>query len=393
MKNHLILILAIAMLFQCQQKAKKDKQAIEIQNPTTSTDMKIVTSAYGTTKNGEQINAFLLSNENNIEIEIIEYGAIIAGIKVPDKDGHIDDISLGYDDIAGWENDPYYFGATIGRVANRTGGASFKLEGKRYDLAPNTLPDFGNNHLHGGVVPFNKVVWKGSEFQNENEVGVILEYTSKDGEEGYPGNLSCQVIYSLNNKGELKIEYKATTDKTTLVNMTHHSYFNLEGAGNGTILDQQIHINADKYTVADDDLIPTGEIAKLVGLPIDFAVKRTIGSRMHAMSKKKFTGYDLNYVLNHTAQGALDFAGRAVDLKNGRILEVFTTQPCMHFYTSNFLEGKPGKEGKSYDKYGAFCFEPQGYPDAANKSQFSSIVLKPGEEYKQTIVYKFFTQK
>ncbi len=394
LRNMIIPIIAIVILFQCQQKAdKKSGQDKISQNPKTGNDMKITKSIYGTTESGEQINTFSLTNGNNVEIKIIEYGAIVSGIKVPDRTGRIDDITLGYDDLEGWENDPYYFGATVGRVANRTGGASFTLDGITYDLAPNTLPDFGKNHLHGGVIPFNKVVWKGSEFQNEREVGVVLEYFSKDGEEGYPGNLTCQVIYSLNHKNELKILYKATTDKTTIVNMTHHSYFNLAGAGNGTILDQQVQINADRYTPADEDLIPTGEIAIVKGLPIDFLKEQTIGARMKKMEKKKFTGYDLNYVLNQANNESLVYAGKAVDPKNGRVLEVFTTQPCMHFYTSNFLEGKPGKNGQNYEKYGAFCFEPQGYPDAANKPQFSSIVLKPGEEYIQTIVYKFSIQK
>ena len=387
------LVFGLLLISQCQNPKKKNELSGNDKKPEISNTMRITKSDYGISSDGEQVSSFLLTNENKVEIEIIEFGAIVKGIKTPDKYERIDDITLGYDDLASWESDSYYFGATIGRVANRTGGANFTLNEKNYELAPNTLPDFGKNHLHGGIKSFNKVVWKGSEFQNDKEVGVILKYTSADGEEGYPGNLDCEVIYSLNRKNELKIVYKATTDKATIVNMTHHSYFNLEGAGNGTILDQQIQINADKYTVADDDLIPTGEIAEVKGLPIDFTENRAVGSRMDEMQEKKFTGYDLNYVLNHAKQGALDYAGKAVDLNNGRVLEVFTTQPCMHFYTSNFLEGKSGKQEKKYLQYGAFCFEPQGYPDAANKSQFNSIVLNPDEEYQQTIVYKFSTQK
>ncbi len=389
--NTLVLVLAISTLLQCQQKSNNKQSNID--KPILKSDtMKVLKSAYGTTKNGEQINSFRITNNNNIEINIIEYGAIVASINCPDKDGIIDDIVLGYDNLEAWENDPYYFGATIGRVANRTGGASFTLEGKTYDLVPNTLPDFGKNHLHGGTKPFNKVAWKGSGFKNENEVGVILEYLSKDGEEGYPGNLKCEVIYSLNNKNELKIKYRATTDKTTIVNMTHHSYFNLEGAGNGTVFDQEIQINANQFTAADDDLIPTGKIEDVSGLPIDFTTPQAIGSRMEQMSQKKFKGYDLNYVLNHSKKDTLEYAGKAIDLKNGRVLEVFTTQPCMHFYTGNFLEGKVGKNKKEYIQYGAFCFEPQGYPDAINKPQFNSIVIRPTEKYEQTIVYKFSTQ-
>ncbi len=348
---------------------------------------------FGKMPDGKQIYVYKIENRNGVTAEIINYGAILVTLNVPDKNGKMDDIVLGYDNLREYVNDPYYFGATVGRVANRTGGARFELKGKTYNLAPNTLPDFGKNHLHGGVKPFSKVVWEGKEFQKGDEIGVVFKYLSKDGEEGYPGNVNCQVTYSINNKNELKIEYHATTDQTTIVNMTHHSYFNLQGAGNNSVLDQQIQINANKYTVADDDLIPTGEIADVDGLPIDFKSSHTIGSRMHQMQEKKFTGYDLNYVLNHSAQSALDFAGKAFDQRSGRLLEVFTTQPCMHFYTANFLEGKPGKNGKKYLKYGAFCFEPQGYPDAVNKPQFDSIVLNPEEEYNQTIVYKFSTPK
>jgi len=263
------------------------------------------------------------------------------------------------------------------------------IGGKDYKLAPNTLPDFGNNSLHGGAKGFNKVIWKGQEFKNKKEVGVVLTYLSKDGEEGYPGNVLCEVTYTLNNDGELGINMTATTDKTTFVNLTHHSYFNLSGAGSGDILDTKIKINADNYTPADDDLIPTGEIAEVKNLPVDFSTSRTIASQINDMQKAKFKGYDLNYILNRSEKGILIFAGEALDTESGRKLEVFTTQPCMHFYTSNFLEGKTGKNGKAYNQYGAFCFEPQGYPDAPNKPQFESVELNPGEKYSQTIIYKF----
>ena len=240
---------------------------------------------------------------------------------------------------------------------------------------------------------FNKVLWKGEEFKSSDEVGVILKYLSKDKEEGYPGNLNCSVTYSLNNKNELKIIFEAETDTKTLVNMTHHSYFNLAGAGNGTVLDQIVSIKADKYTVADDDLIPTCDILPVEGTAVDFLNERPIGSRIDEMQMKKYKGYDLNYIINHSKSGALDLAAIAKDKESGRVLEVFSTQPCMHFYTSNFLEGKPGKGGKNYDKYGAFCFEPQGYPNAPNCKNFDSIELKPSEKYEQTIIYKFFVEK
>lgn len=390
MYQPIIMVAAWAMLLQCNQP---DKTNTKKKNNTTLSTMKVTKLVYGTTKKGEQVHSFTLVNKHNTEVKIIEFGAIVASIKTDDNKGKTDDIVLGYDTVEEWENDPYYFGATIGRVANRTSNASFTLENKTYNLAANTLPDFGNNHLHGGKNPFSKVVWKGTEYNNAEEVGVVLTYLSTDGEEGYPGNLTCEVTYSLNNQGELKITYKATTDKTTLVNLTHHSYFNLNGAGNKNIFEHLVQINADNYTPADSDLIPTGEVATVQGLPIDFTSPTQIGDRIMQMKQDKFTGYDLNYVLNNNTKQNLTYAGKAISLKTGRVLEVFTTQPCMHFYTSNFLSGKTGKNGAAYAQYGAFCFEPQGYPDAANKPQFTSIELAPGNEYNQTIIYKFSTQK
>ena len=351
--------------------------------------MEIIKKEFGKTEDGKSVYSFTLENSNGMKVEILEFGALVVGIHVPDKNGNMADVTLGYDDLAGYQNDPYYFGATIGRVANRTSGASFSIDGQTHKLAPNTLPDFGYNHLHGGAKGFNKVLWKGEVIENEDAIGIQLTYLSPDGEEGYPGHVTAVVTYTLNDDGELGVLMEATTDKTTFVNLTHHSYFNLAGAGSGDVLETEIMINADNYTPADDDLIPTGEVAAVKALPVDFLNSRTISSRMDKMQMAKFKGYDLNYVVNHKEKGAMDFAAKAIDPASGRQMEVFTTQPCIHFYTSNFLEGKPGKEGKAYNQYGAFCFEPQGYPDAANKPQFESVELKPGENYKQTIIYKF----
>ncbi|SFK71110.1 aldose 1-epimerase [Porphyromonadaceae bacterium KH3CP3RA] len=362
-------------------------------NQQIKTDNMVLTKKiFGIAQNGEEVHSFLLKNKHGVEIEIIEFGAIVKSIIVPDTRHELKDIVLGYDDLKGYEDDGYYFGATIGRVANRIGNASIAVGGMTYPLAKNTLPDFGPNHLHGGVKGFNKVVWKGEGFSNESGTGVKLSYLSRDGEEGYPGNLSCQVVYTLSNDSELKIRYLSKTDETTVVNFTHHSYFNLAGEGNGTILEQQVMINANKYTVADDDLIPTGEIVDVANLPVDFRTPRTIGSRFEKMKMAKFQGYDLNYVIDHNEDLNPVLAAVATDPKSGRILEVYTTQPCMHFYTSNFLTGKPGKGGKAYLQNGAFCFEPQGYPDAPNKPNFESIELQPGEKYDETIIYKFLTK-
>ena len=394
MRNTIIIFLQLLipfLFFSCENNSNKSNQDNQKSEIKKTVNVEIEKKIFGKTQDNENVYAFTLKNSNGMEIEIIEFGAIVSSIKTPDKNGKFADVVLGYDNLDGYINDPYYFGATIGRVANRTAGATFSIDGNTYKLAPNTLPDFGHNHLHGGVKGFNKVLWKGEEFENENEIGVRLTYLSADGEEGYPGNVTTIVTYTLNDDGELGVIMEATTDKTTLVNLTHHSYFNLAGAGSGDVLETEIIINADNYTPADDDLIPIGEVAAVKGLPVDFLNSRTIGSRMDEMQKEKFKGYDLNYVVNHKEKGKMDFASKAIDLASGRQLEVFTTQPCMHFYTSNFLEGKTGKEGKAYNQYGAFCFEPQGFPDAANKPQFESVELKPGENYKQSIIYKFTT--
>lgn len=387
----LLHLLIPLLFFSCQNSGNQSNQDNQKSNIQKTANMEMIKKEFGKTKDGKSVYSFTLENSRGMKVEILEFGAIVVGIDVPDKNGKIVDVTLGYDDLAGYQNDPYYFGATIGRVANRVGGAKITIDGKESELAPNTLPDFGYNHLHGGVKGFNKVLWKGEEISNENEVGVKLTYLSPDGEEGYPGNVTCKVTYMLNNDNELGIVMEAKTDKSTFVNLTHHSYFNLAGAGNGDVMDTKIMINADSFTPADNDLIPTGEIAEVKGLAVDFTAERTIASRMDEMQMAKFKGYDLNYVLNHSEKGALDLAGKAFDPESGRLLEVFTSQPCMHFYTSNFLEGKTGKDDKAYEQYGAFCFEPQGFPDAPNKPQFESVELKPGENYKQSIIYKFST--
>ena len=388
-KNYLILFLGTTLLFLGCQNMKKGKNSNSKTSIKKVNIMKVTKELYGKTTDGDDVFAFNLENNSGMKVKVIEFGAIVSDIIVPDKNRNFTDVVLGYDNLNEWINDPYYFGATIGRVANRVGGAKVNIDGKDYKLAPNTLPDFGNNSLHGGTKGFNKIFWKGEKFENKNEVGVKLSYLSTDGEEGYPGNVNCEVTYTLNNDGELGINMTATTDKTTFVNLTHHSYFNLSGAGSGDILATKIKINADNYTPSDDDLIPTGEIAAVKNLPVDFSTSRTIASQINDMQMAKFKGYDLNYVLNHSEKGTLDFAAEALDSESGIKLETYTTQPCMHFYTSNFLEGKTGKSDKVYNQYGAFCFEPQGFPDAPNKPQFESVKLNPGETYNQTIIYKF----
>lgn len=350
--------------------------------------MNIIKKIFGKIEE-QTVHAYRLNNGVGMEIEILEFGATVRSIKVPDRKGNIADVTLGWDNLEDYINDKTYFGATVGRVANRIGGDKIIVDGVSYKIAANALPDFGKNHLHGGIKGFNKALWKGEEFQNENEIGVKLSYLSKNGEEGYPGNLQCNVEYTLNKDNTMGIHFQATTDKTTLVNLTHHSYFNLAGAGHGSILEHLVRINADKFTPADEDLIPTGEIADVKGLPVDFIEERSIGSRFDEMQFDKFKGYDLNYVLNHQNKGSLDLAAKVHDPASGRVMEVFTTQPGMHFYTGNFLNGELGKSGVAYERYGAVCFEPQGYPDAPNHKEFQQIILHPGKVYIQKIDYRF----
>ena len=355
--------------------------------------MEVQKKLYGKLKDGTPVHSFTLSNSHGMKAVIIEFGAIVRELEVPDKNQDMLDVVLGYEHLDDYQKDKSYFGATVGRVANRMGGAQFSLDRETYQVAANALPDFGNNHLHGGVRGFNKALWTGTEYSRDHEAGVRLKYLSLDGEEGYPGNLKCVIEYSLTENNTLNIEYKASTDKTTLVNLTHHSYFNLSGAGSGDILKHPLHINSEWCTPADEDLIPNGKIINVKGLPFDFTRERSIDFRFDEMQMAKFKGYDLNYVLNHQSKGSLDLAARVRDKTSGIVMEVHTTQPCMHFYTSNFLDGVHGKKSLPYHQYGALCLEPQGFPDAPNHQNFLAVELKPGEQYSQIIRFKFLVSK
>ncbi len=350
--------------------------------------MEVQEIRFGKTQDGNEVNEYIITNSNGVELSVIEFGAIIKSLKVTSATAESVDIVLGYDDLQGYENDPYYFGATIGRVANRMSNARFLLDSIQYQLAKNTLPDFGPNHLHGGTKGFNKVLWKGEIIKTNEGNGVIFSYLSKDGEEGYPGNVNCSVTYILTNDNEVKIDFKATADKNTVVNLTHHSYFNLKGAGSGDVLKQKVEIGALKITNADEDLIPTGVISTVEGTPFDFSEMKTIDWDFENTRTTKFQGYDINYVLPKHSKTDVILAARAKSDDSKIGLEVYTSQPCMHFYTGNFLEGKSGKGGLAYQQYGAFCFEPQAYPDAPNHNNFESIELNVGEEYHQEIIYK-----
>jgi aldose 1-epimerase len=323
---------------------------------------------------------FTLKNDNNVTVKITNYGGIITSITVPDKNGKTDDVVLGFDDIGQYSKAPY-FGALIGRYANRIGKAKFTLNGKEYSLAKND----GNNHLHGGKIGFDKVVWNFETSSDHEKVTLTLSYVSKDGEENYPGKLDCTVKYILNNKNELIIDFDAKTDKPTIVNLTNHSYFNLAGEGNGDVLDHEIMINSDKITEVDGESIPTGKLSGVKNTCFDFTSSKVVGARI----KETGIGYDHNYVINRK-NGDPVLAARVSEKKSGRILEVYATQPGIQFYTGNYLDGSlKGKRGKNYGKHSGFCLETQHFPDSPNQPGFPSAVLNPGESYHHICIYKF----
>jgi aldose 1-epimerase len=313
----------------------------------------------------------------------MNYGAILVSLEVPDRDGNIGDITLGFDALDGYLKEHPYFGATVGRYANRIGKAKFVLDGVEYKLAANN----DENHLHGGIKGFDKVVWKLEDLRREsNEAVVKLSYISEDGEEGYPGNLACSITYTLTKDDELKFSYEAQTDKTTVINLTNHSYWNL--AGQGDILGHELMLNADKYTPIDEGMIPTGEIRSVKDTPMDFTLPMSIGSRIGQVEG----GYDHNYVLN-SGGGSSALAARVYEPTSGRVMEIYTTEPGIQLYTGNFLDGSlTGKAGKVYKKHYAFCLETQHFPDSPNKPNFPSVVLLPGRKYTTETVHKFSTR-
>jgi len=343
---------------------------------------------FGKTPDGKTVNLFTIKNTNGVELKVSEFGATLVSLKVPDREGNFKDIIQGFDNLEGYIKDNTFQGVTAGRYANRIGKGKFTLDGKEYTLATND----GENHLHGGVEGFGKKVWKGEELKTDEGVGVKFTYLSKDGEEGYPGNLDCTVKYILNNDNELKIVFDTKTDKPTPVNLTNHAYFNLKGEGEGTILDHELKLNAEKYTPVDNGLIPTGEIASVEGTPLDFTEAKKIGADIEKVDKKFSGGYDHNFVLPESGN-SLTMVCRVVEPESGRTMEIYTTKPGTQFYSGNFLDGLKGKGGKVYDQHYAFCIEPQYYPDSPNKPNFPSCILRPGEEREEIILYKFSVEE
>jgi aldose 1-epimerase len=342
---------------------------------------------FGTTDDSVPVSIYTMKNSNGMEARITNYGGILVSLLVPDKTGRLEDVVLGYDSLSSYVKNNPYFGALIGRYGNRIAKGKFTLDGKEYSLAINN----GANTLHGGVKGFDKVVWDAKEQKGKTGQSLVLTYFSKDGEEGYPGNLRVKVVYTLTEKNELKIEYTATTDKATVVNLTHHSYFNLAGAVTGDILSHELMINADKFTPIDEGLIPTGELKSVTGTPFDFTKSAEIGSRINTDDQQlKFgKGYDHNFVLNGKAKG-LSLAARVEEKTTGRVMEVLTTEPGVQFYSGNFLDGTNiGKGGAAYKFRYGFCLETQHFPDSPNEPKFPSTVLKPGRKYSTTTVYRF----
>jgi len=346
--------------------------------------------SFGKTADGTPVDLHILTNRTGAETAITNYGGIVVWLKVPDRKGNLGDVVLGYDSLDGYRNDKAYLGALIGRYGNRIAHGKFILDGITYTLPQNN----GENTLHGGIKGFNKQVWQAEEIPGPNGPALRLHYVSQDGEEGFPGNLSVQVIYTWTDQNELKIEYSATTDKDTVLNLTQHSYFNLAGAGSGDVLQHQVTLHSDHFTVIDSTLIPTGEIRSVQGTPFDFRTPVAIGGRIddNDQQLKYGIGYDHNWVLESGRSDAPFLAAQAYDPHSGRTLKVWTTEPGIQFYSGNFLDGIRGKAGKIYNRRDAFCLETQHYPDSPNHPNFPSTVLKPGEHYHSITVYKFSVQ-
>ena len=361
--------------------------------PKAEAKSKMQKQAFGKIQDGQTVDLYVLTNKQGMTAAISNFGATLVSLKVPDRDGKIADVVLGYDNPADYETGKAYFGGTIGRYGNRIAHGKFTLDGVTYSVPTND----GENSLHGGVRGFNKRVWTAREVSSSAGEALELTYLSKDGEEGYPGNLKVKVVYTvLADQNALKIEYTATTDKATVTNLTNHSYFNLAGQGNGNILQHQLTLFASQFTPVDATLIPTGKLEGVRGTPFDFLQATAIGARINQDDQQlKFgKGYDHNWVLDKSSEGALSLAARAYDAQSGRILEVSTTEPGVQFYSGNFLDGTVhGKDGKVYGYRSAFCLETQHFPDSPNHANFPSTVLKPGQTLRSTSVYKFTVQK
>jgi len=341
--------------------------------------MPVTTRPFGALPDGSPVTLYALTNAQGMSAAVTNYGALLVSLKTADRNGDIGEITLGFDHLDGYLGKHPYFGATVGRYANRIAGARFSLDGSEYRLAANN----GENHLHGGLVGFDRVLWEADTFEEDGTVGVCFARVSPDGEEGYPGNLEVTVTYTLTDMDELRIDMEAMADRATPVNLTNHTYFNLRGRGD--VLGHVVQIAAARYTPVDATLIPTGKVVKVAGTPLDFTSPHAIGERLAAVAG----GYDHNFVLDRKADGQLFSAARVEEPDSGRVLEVFTTEPGVQFYTGNFLDGTlTGRGGARYGRHAGFCLEPQKFPDSPNQPAFPSSILRPGSLYVHTILFR-----
>jgi aldose 1-epimerase len=353
--------------------------------PERAQKMSVEKQTYGKLPDGTEVDQYTLSNVGGLRVKIISYGAMMTSVEVPDRTGKFANVTLHRDSLKDYLAGHPFFGCVVGRYANRIAKGKFTLDGKQYALATNN----GANHLHGGNKGFDKYVWKAEPVEGDGFVGVRFSHVSPDGDEGYPGTLSATVTYTLTNDNQLKLDYTATTDKPTVVNLTNHAYWNLAGAGSGDVLGHELMLNADRFLPVDDGLIPLGPLHSVKDTPMDFTQPHTIGSRIDHVEG----GYDHCYVLNKREPGEMSLAARVIDPKSGRVMEVYTTQPAIQLYTGNFLDGTVSGDGVAYQKHDALCLETEHYPDSPNRPEYPSTVLRPGETYHEVTVHKFSVQE
>lgn len=374
----IIILAAFIFSMGCQKQAPLESGG--------NKEMKILKESFGELE-GKKVDIYTLKNAGNIEVKITNYGGIVTSIKVPDKNGKFDDVVLGFNNLQDYLSSNTYFGAIVGRYANRIGNAKFSIDGQEYTLAKNNWM----NCLHGGVKGFDKVLWEAEPVTGKGSQSLKLHYMSRDGEEGFPGNLDVTVTYTLTDDNSLKIDYLATTDKPTVVNLTNHTYWNLAGEGSGDILGHQLMLNSGAFTPVDRGSIPTGEIRSVEDTPMDFRKPAAVGERIGSdYEQLKFgNGYDHNWVINSGDDDKLIPAATVYEPVSGRYMEVYTTEPGVQFYSGNFLNNITGKSGRAYEPRSGLCLETQHYPDSPNKPEFPTVVLYPGETYSTTTVYKF----
>ncbi len=382
--QRLVLLLAASYVLNCQSKTETSSMADSTQ---VAAKNKVTQAPFGTLPDGTAVSIFTLTNKNGMAMKVINYGGIIQSLTVPDKTGKLEDVVLGYDSLSGYLKDSPYFGAIIGRYGNRIAKGKFSIDGQSYQLGQNNL---GNN-LHGGPKGFDQRFWSIREFEVDNGSAIELTYKSRDGEEGFPGNLIAKVRYHLTDQNELKINYEATTDKTTVINLTQHTYFNLSGNASTDILSHELFIDADKFIPVDKTLIPTGELKNVSGTPFDFKTPTSIGSRIDKKDQQlEFGGgYDHCWVLNNKGDAA-KVVTTLHDPNSGRVMSVYTVEPGIQFYSGNFLDGSiTGKYNVVYKKRWAVCLETEHFPDSPNQKNFPSVLLKPGETYRTQTTYAF----